>query len=319
MIEACFGHTGIIIIDPEGEWSSLREKFPFLIIGKDVPLQLETAETMAEQVLQHNLSVIIDTSLTEDDEEAKEYVKLFLHKFIFLETTLKQHYLVVVEETEDFVPEKGVSSQTCVPVFISIAKKGGKRGIGCLFIAHRPAWVSKGVLSQCRNKAVSAIESPDFEAVEDYARVPKDVVEKLPTLQKGQFYFVGDWVENPFLVQVNQQTLTTHLGDSPGLNYVPPSPEGLKEVIAGLQANLKKFVEKVTPAMPDVGAIRREAEAKAEAKFGSQADEKIKKETAKVEAQFKQRIQDLTVKHASNGRLFKSFTIHEMIKFAIAV
>ena len=36
IVEQCFGHAGIILVDPEGEYSSLRERFPFLIIGKDV-------------------------------------------------------------------------------------------------------------------------------------------------------------------------------------------------------------------------------------------------------------------------------------------
>jgi len=289
MLEACFGHTGIIIIDPEGEWSSLREKFPFLIIGKDVPLQLETAQAMAELVLARGLSVIIDTSMVEDEEESKEYVNAFLRRFFFIETTQKQSYLIVVEEAEDFVPERGISTQTCLGVFINIVKKGGKRGIGALFIAHRPAWVSKGILSQCRNKAFSAIESTDFEAIEQVARVPHNVVEKLPTLKPGQFYFVGDWVNQPEFVQVNKQTLTTHLGDSPGLKYVVPNAEGLAEVIKGLQANLKEVVEKVTPTMPDVDAIRKEAEAKAT----TAADERLKKETAKLETQYKQRIENL--------------------------
>jgi len=289
MLEACFGHTGIILIDPEGEWSSLREKFPFLIIGKDVPLQLETAQAMAELVLTRGLSVIIDTSMVEDEEESKEYINAFLRRFFFIETTQKQSYLIVVEEAEDFVPERGISTQTCLGIFINIVKKGGKRGIGALFIAHRPAWVSKGILSQCRNKAFSAIESTDFEAIEQVARVPKTVVEKLPSLKPGQFYFVGDWVNQPEFVQVNKQTLTTHLGDSPGLKYVIPNAEGLAEVIKGLQANLKEVVEKVTPKMPDVEEIRKEADIKANEK----ADERIKKETAKIENQFKDQLTTL--------------------------
>lgn len=234
IVESCFGHAGIIILDPEGEYSSLRERFPFLIIGKDVPLQLETAEFMAEKTLESKISVIIDTSMVEDEETAKQYVNLFLRKFFFLETTQRQPYLVVFEEAEDFAGERGIGSQTCLGIMINIVKKGGKRGIGSLFVAHRPAWVSKGVLSQCRNKALSAIESTDFKALEEYARVPADVIEKLPTLQKGEFYFVGDWVAAASFVKV-ARVLTTHLGSTPGLTPTPPSPKELANVIAGLQ------------------------------------------------------------------------------------
>ena len=170
IVEGCFGHAGIILVDPEGEYSSLREKFPFLIIGKDVPLQVETAEFMAEKTLESKISVIIDTSMVEDDELAKEYINRFLRKFFFLETSLRQPYLVVVEEAEDFAPERSIASETCLKILINIVKKGGKRGIGALFVAHRPAWVSKGILSQCANKAIGKIESTDFDALEKYAR-----------------------------------------------------------------------------------------------------------------------------------------------------
>jgi hypothetical protein len=286
IVESCFGHAGIIILDPEGEYSSLREKFPFLIIGKDVPLQLETAEFMAEKILEGKINVIIDVSMVEDEEEAKEYVKLFLHKFFFLETTQRQPYLLVVEEAEAFGSERGIESQTCVPILINIVKRGGKRGIGSLFVAHRPAWISKGILSQCRNKAISAIESADFEALEKVARVPAEIIQKLPDLHPGEFFFVGDWVQKPTFAKI-AQVQTTHLGSTPGLTPTPPSPKELAGVIATLQANLKSFVEKVTPTLPDLETLKKDAEAKAEIKANVRADERIKKETQRMEEQIK--------------------------------
>ncbi len=295
IVESCFGHAGIIILDPEGEYSSLREKFPFLIIGKDVPLQLETAEFMAEKTLESKINVIIDTSMVEDEETAKQYINLFLRKFFFLETTLRQPYLVVVEEAEDFAGEKGIGSQTCLGIMINIVKKGGKRGIGAMFIAHRPAWVSKGVLSQCSNKAIGKIESTDFDALEKFARVPADIIQRLPNLNKGEFCFVGDWVKEPTFVKIGQ-VQTTHLGFTPGL--MPPSPKELQSVIQNLQVNLKAFVEQVKPSLPDVDTLRKECEAKANAK----ADERIKKETTKIENQYKERIASLETAKVNLGK-----------------
>jgi len=165
LTEECFGHAGIIIIDPEGEYASLREKYPFLIIGKDIPIQLETAEFMAEKILETKTSVIIDLSTTEV-ELGKEYVDVFLKRFFFLETTVRSPYLVVVEEAEDFGPEKGIATATCLDILRNIAKKGGKRGIGLLMIAHRPAWVSKGILSQCLPVGEKVITSEGLKPIE---------------------------------------------------------------------------------------------------------------------------------------------------------
>jgi len=84
--EECFGKVGLIIIDPEGEYSSLRENYPFLIVGKDIPLNSDTADFIAEQVLKENLSVIIDSS-TSDTIDEQEFVKRFIDKFMDLELT----------------------------------------------------------------------------------------------------------------------------------------------------------------------------------------------------------------------------------------
>lgn len=285
IIEEVFGHCGIIIIDPEGEYSSLREKYPFLIIGIDVPIQIETAEFMAEQILKNDLSVILDTSKERDD---KEYVRRFLEQFFYLETTARRPYLLVVEEAEDYGPEKGApGSAECLPALIAFAKKGGKRGIGCIFVGHRPAWISKGILSQCSNKALGKIESTDFKALEEYARVSKFIIEKLPDLKSGEFCFTGDWVKEigqiPF-VKVGS-VKTTHLGMTPEI--IPPSPKALESVIGNLQRSLIQVIESVKPKVTsvsetearlkkkfeeDVTAIRKTADEKAERKYRVEID-----------------------------------------------
>jgi hypothetical protein len=277
IIENCFGHAGIIIVDPEGEYSSLREKFAFLIIGKDIPLQLETAEFLAEEILKAKASVIIDLSMVEDDEYGKEYVNTFLRRFFFLETSLRQPYLVVVEEAEDFCGERGIGTDTCLHTLINIVKKGGKRGIGAIFIAHRPAWVSKGILSQCSNKAVGKVESTDFKALENYARIPSDVIAKLPDLGPGEFCFTGDWVKGRTFVKVGQVE-TTHLGYTP--KVIPPSPQELRGVIATLQKALPQIIEKVKPTVVPIEQIRAELETKYRARLEAvqrTADEKAER------------------------------------------
>jgi len=277
IIENCFGHAGIIIVDPEGEYSSLREKFAFLIIGKDIPLQLETAEFLAEEILKAKASVIIDLSMVEDDEYGKEYVNTFLRRFFFLETSLRQPYLVVVEEAEDFCGERGIGTDTCLHTLINIVKKGGKRGIGAIFIAHRPAWVSKGILSQCSNKAVGKVESTDFKALENYARIPSDVIAKLPDLGPGEFCFTGDWVKGRTFVKVGQVE-TTHLGYTP--KVIPPSPQELRGVIAALQEALPQIIEKVKPTVVPIEQIRAELETKYRARLEAvqrTADEKAER------------------------------------------
>jgi hypothetical protein len=290
IVEQCFGHAGIIILDPEGEYSSLREKFPFLIIGKDIPLQLETAEFMAERMLETKINVIIDTSMVEDDETAKEYINLFLRKFFFLETSLRQPYLVVVEEAEDFCGERGIGTETTLRILVNIVKKGGKRGIGALFVAHRPAWVSKGILSQVSNKAIGKIESTDFEALEKYARVSKEVIERLPSLGKGEFCFVGDWVADTTFVKVGP-VQTTHLGRTPDI--IPPSPKELQTVIADLQKSLPEIIERIKPTVVPIDEIKTKLKAELEDKYKDRIESIQRTAEEKAERRFKAKIDEL--------------------------
>jgi len=289
-VEDCFGHAGIIIIDPEGEYSSLREKYPFLIIGKDIPLQLETAEFMAEKTLESKISVIIDLSMIEV-ELSKEYINRFLRRFFFLETTLRQPYLIVVEEAEEFGPEKGIATTTCLEILRNITKKGGKRGIGILVVAHRPAWVSKGIISQCTNKALGRIDWPgDLEVLEKYARIPHETIDKLPTLGKGEFCFTGDWVKETTFVKVGQ-VKTTHLGYTP--EVIPPSPKELQGVIESLQKSLPEVIEKIKPTVVSTAEIESKIRNELENKYKTRIESILKTANEKAERKYKVRIDEL--------------------------
>jgi len=309
IIEKCFGQVGIIIIDPEGEYSSLREKYSFIIIGRDVPMEVETqtlktitAELMAEQILETKTSAIIDLSVSEDIEAGKDYVDTFLRRFFHLQTTARQPYLIIWEEAEDFAPESGApGSRTCLEVAIAYARRGGKRGIGIIFVGHRPAWISKGILSQCPNKAIGRIESTDMKALEEYARIPRNIVEKLvpktdeggnvvyPGPTRGEFCFTGDWVEKTTFVKVGPVE-TTHLG-SPEI--IPPSPKEITNVIENLRKMLPSVIEKIKPAIASKAELESKIKSELEGKYKSRIEAILKTADEKAERKYKVRIDQL--------------------------
>jgi hypothetical protein len=306
ILENWAGKVGVIIIDPEGEYSSLREKYSILIIGRDIPIQVETptllastAEFMAQQILEAGVSVVIDLSIVEDFEDGKEYVDKFLRRFFHLQTTARKPYLVIEEEAEDFGPESGTpGSRTCLEISVNLGKRGGKRGIGVLYVGHRPAWISKGILSQCPNKAIGRIESPDMKALEEYARIPHSIVEKLapksneqgniidPGPEQGVFCFTGDWVKKTTFVKVGP-VKTTHLGATP---EIIPRPVGdMEGVIANVKNALSQVVEKVKPVI----ASQAEIESKIKAEFENRYRGKIEllQRTAEERAERKWKVE----------------------------
>jgi len=146
-VEEMFGKVPIIIFDPEGEYASLREKYDFLIVGKDIPFDVELAEYIAEKALEHNLSLIIDSSLVNSTYDEQEFARRFINKFMRLQTTAKKSYLIVIEEADELAPERGTFKSNSLQSVITLTKKGAKRGIGIILATQRPAFLSKSVLS----------------------------------------------------------------------------------------------------------------------------------------------------------------------------
>ena len=223
IVEQVFGKTGLILVDVEGEYSTLRDKFPFLIIGKDVPLVPESAEFLADQILEHDLSAIIDGSDPQLDVAAfQEFLARFIDRFIAVETHARKPYLWILEEADELAPETGIARSVCLGQVRKLVKKGGKRGLGTMVLTQRPAFVSKFVISQCPNKIIGRTEWPDDLAVlRKFGRIPEKLSDPesrdpyaLKSLDRGEFYVTGDFAERSEIVKVGP-VQTQHLGATP--------------------------------------------------------------------------------------------------------
>lgn len=309
IVEQIFGKTGIVIVDVEGEYATLRDKFPFLIIGKDVPLVPESAEFLADQVLEHDLSVIIDGSDPQLDVAAfQEFIARFIERFIAIETKARKPYLWILEEADELAPETGVGRSVCLQQIRKLVKKGGKRGIGCLTLTQRPAFVSKFVISQCSGKIIGRTEWPDDLAVlRKFGRVPLKLADPeskdphaLKNLEKGQFYVSGDFIEKDELVKVGP-VITTHSGATPEI--VPPAPRELKDVVAQLSEKLPGIIqEQLVPAIPKQAEMEARLKEKLEGQWQARLarkDKELASIRSRTEAKYEVQMADLKRKHES--------------------
>jgi len=306
IIEQVFGKTGIIIVDVEGEYATLRDKFPLLIIGKDVPVVPESAEFLADQTLDHELSVIIDGSDPQLDIAAfQEFLARFIERFIAVETKARKPYLWILEEADELAPETGIARSICLNQVRKLVKKGGKRGMGTVVLTQRPAFVSKFIVAQCSNKLIGRTEWPDDLAIlRKFGRIPRNLADPESTnphaiknLEKGQFYVAGDFVKKDELVKVGP-VVTKHLGSTPEI--VPPAPEELKAVLAQLSERLPAIIqEKLAPAVPKVAEIEKRIAEKFEAQWQARLARKDKELASiknRLEAKYETEIADLNRK-----------------------
>lgn len=110
IIEQTFGKVQIIVLDPEGEFTNLREKFDFVFAGKDgdAPTEPRSAQLLARRLLELKASAIIDLyELT--PQERKHFVRLFFESLVNAPKELWHDCLVILDEAHVFAPEKGES------------------------------------------------------------------------------------------------------------------------------------------------------------------------------------------------------------------
>jgi hypothetical protein len=330
IVEQVFGKTGIIIIDVEGEYATLRDRFPLLIIGKDVAVVPESAEFLADQILEHELSAIIDGSDPQlDIATFQEFLARFIDRFIAVETKARKPYLWILEEADELAPETGIARSICLNQVRKLVKKGGKRGLGTLVLTQRPAFVSKFVISQCPNKLIGRTEWPDDLAVlRKFARIPEKLAHPestdrhaLKNLEKGQFYVAGDFVARDQIVKVGP-VLTKHLGATPEL--VPPAPKELKEILTQLSEKLPGIIqEKLAPAVPKVAEIEARLREKFESQWQARLARKDKELSSiknRLEAKYETEIADLkrklddAVRHATMKGGVSDLLSHPLVR-----
>jgi DNA helicase HerA-like ATPase len=141
------------VIDLEGEFSTLREKFDYILIGKngDTPAEPRSAGLLARRLLELNVSAIINLyELPQQDR--KRFVKLFLEALINAPKHLWHPVLVVIDESHVFAPEKGQSE--AMGAVIDLATRGRKRGYCAVLATQRLSKLHKDTAAECNNKLI---------------------------------------------------------------------------------------------------------------------------------------------------------------------
>ncbi len=137
------------IIDTDGEYFGLKEKYEVLVVGEgenvDIELDAESAAGVAEVSLREGIPVVVDVSgmLT---EERDAFVLAYLARLWAVAGKLRKPYMIGIEECHEFIPQ-GVRSPLKDTV-ARIALRGRKRGLGTVIISQRSAKVEKDVLTQ---------------------------------------------------------------------------------------------------------------------------------------------------------------------------
>lgn len=236
LLEQSHGQVQQIIIDLEGEFSTLREQYDYILAGKDgdTPAEPRSAALLAKRLLELNVSAIIDLyELSHQDR--KRFVRLFLSAMVNAPKSLWHPCIVVIDEAHVFAPQTG--SSEAMEAVIDLATRGRKRGYCAILATQRISKLHKDAVAEMNNKLIgrTGLDIDRKRAAEELGFTTKEDSLSLRTLAPGHFYAFGAAISDAVVEVTVGDVKTSHpkAGDRILTNTTPPT-EKIKSILGKL-------------------------------------------------------------------------------------
>lgn len=281
ILEEAVGHIQCIVIDPEGEFSTLREKKPFVLIGEggEAAADIRTAALVATRLLELNASAVCDI-YEMPVAQRHEWVKRFLDALVHAPKALWHPVLVIVDEAHTYCPEAGYGKSVASQSVIDLCNLGRKRGFCAILATQRLSKLDKNAVEPLQNYLLGLTMFDDQKRACETFKVPggaptREFSLELERLKSGQFIARGRAITGDMLrVQVLRGETRPPKTGAAMAGVVTPTPEAVKALLPKL-ADLPQEVEKKAKTEDD---LRREAS-------------EAKRRVAELERQLKQQAQ----------------------------
>lgn len=246
LVEQVIATIPTIILDREGEFATLRERFDVVLVGGggEVQTATATAAKLARRLVELRVSAVIDLSDLKKPDKRK-FVRLFLEALLALPRSLWSPTLIVLDEAHEFAPEAGRDAESRDAV-IALMDQGRKRGFGGILATQRLSKLAKDAAGEANNLCIGR-----FAQDLDLARASgllgfsgkaewKTMRDSLP----GEFYAVGPAFEHGGVVRFRSGAIkTSHPSAGQRASVKPPAPSKRILGVAGELADLQQQVE----------------------------------------------------------------------------
>lgn len=239
--ELLSGGLPLTIVDIEGEYWGLKEKFEILVAGRSSNVDLEVnaaqAGKIAEFSVVHGISVILDLS-DFTQEEMFDFLLEYFKSLWEICFTTRRPYEIVLEEAHEFVPQ--TIRTPLKEVLTRIALRGRKRGLGLISVSQRSAKVEKDILTQASILFLHRVVHPiDIKIYQDILPLPSKEVELMVgSLQPGQVIVLNNHKVDVVQVRLRH---TFHVGATPQFDAV--NHPKLRRIDKTLLKELQKLVQ----------------------------------------------------------------------------
>lgn len=261
-----------IILDPESEFVTLREKFDVVLGGEggEVPVDPRSASLLARRLVELNVSAVLNLNGLKLPLRRK-FVRHFLDGLIDLPQKLWRPTAIMLDEAHIFCPEKSAGDSEATEAVINLMSLGRKRGLGGILATQRLSKLHKDAEAETNNVFLGrAWMDNDQKRVGALLGFSNDQARELRNLGPGQFHFFGPAgsLNGVNLVQVGE-VKTTHPSAKDRTTLTPPAPSAkVKKIAAELEGLVEKAeveIKNLDAAMIEIDRLKAQYAAIAQA------------------------------------------------------
>ncbi len=249
LAEQLFGKVPVIIIDPEGEFATLREKFGFVLVGKggETPADPRSAAMVAHKLLELRASAVCDLFEMKRPDRHR-WVRLFLEALIDAPKRLWLPTVTILDEAQDFCPEGKSGESEASGAVVDLAARGRKRQNCAVLATQRLGKLRKDATAELLNRLVGpTFEDVDLDRAADLLSVSsadkREFSAQMRVMPPGNFFGLGRAIcLERTLVQVGPVETSHELAKAKFGAEPPPTPDKIKALLPKL-ADLPKAAE----------------------------------------------------------------------------
>lgn len=213
LIERAAKQTQVIILDPEGEFASLREKVDIALVGSggELATDVRSAALLARKLVELSIPAIIDLyDLTLP--QRRQYVRLFLEALMSVPRNLWHPILVIIDESHKFAPERAAGEAESTEAVITLMSQGRKRGFAGILTTQRISKLHKDAAAEANNVVIGRTWLDNDQArAGDLLGFQKTERLSLRDMPPGEFYAFGPALSVEGVVRFkSDQVETTH-------------------------------------------------------------------------------------------------------------
>nr|WP_156521954.1 ATP-binding protein [Croceicoccus mobilis] len=258
LLEESSGMVQQIIIDPEGDFTSLSEHFGHVVIDAESHSQAEI-EALAARTREHRASVVLGL----EGLDVELQIRCAAQFITALFDAPREHWfpaLVVVDEAQMFAPSASGemaedTRRLSLGAMTNLMCRGRKRGLAGIVATQRLAKLAKNVAAEASNFLMGrTFLDIDMARAADLLGMERRQAEQIRDLERGRFLGLGPAItRRPVAIRIG----AVKSGSRANASALVPLPTAPREE---MQALLHKELDKVVPPPPPPPPPRRAVE-----------------------------------------------------------